>query len=177
MFFAAVVLLACPTMDVIEEVSVSEKAPFPYISGLLSFREGPALLRAFEKLKSIPDCVIFDGQGIAHSRGIGLASHMGLFLDIPTIGCAKKRLVGLHDEVGTEVGDCADLMVDWRIMGAVVRTKKKVKPLYISQGHKMSLRRAVEVALSCCRGYRLTEPARRAHLAVNLIRSEAAISC
>jgi deoxyribonuclease V len=177
MFFAAVVLLACPTMDVIEEVSLTERAPFPYIPGLLTFREGPALLRAFEKLTSVPDCVIFDGQGIAHPRGIGLASHMGLFLDIPTIGCAKKRLIGVHDEVGTEIGDYADLMLDERIMGSVVRTKKKVKPLFVSPGHKIGLRRAVEVVLSCCRGYRLTEPVRRAHLTVNRIRSKATTSC
>jgi deoxyribonuclease V len=177
MFFAVVVLLACPTMDVIDEVSLTERAPFPYIPGLLSFREGPALLRAFEKLKSVPDCAIFDGQGIAHPRGIGLASHMGLFLDIPTIGCAKKRLVGVHDEVGPAVGDYADLMQAGRIVGAVVRTKKKVKPLYISPGHKIGLRRAVEVVLSCCRGYRLTEPVRRAHLTVNRIREKATTSC
>jgi deoxyribonuclease V len=177
MFFAAVILLAYPTMDVVEEVSLTEKAPFPYIPGLLSFREGPALLKAFEKLKNVPDCVIFDGQGIAHPRGIGLASHMGLFLDIPTIGCAKKRLVGVHDEVGVEVGDYADLMLDSLIMGAVLRTKKKVKPLYVSPGHKIGLRRAVDVVLSCCRGYRITEPVRRAHLAVNRIRSKAATPC
>jgi len=177
MFFATVVLLAYPTMDVIEEVLLAERSPFPYIPGLLSFREGPALLKAFEKLVNVPDCVIFDGQGIAHPRGIGLASHMGLFLDIPTIGCAKKRLVGVHDEVGAEVGDCADLTLDGRIMGAVVRTKKKVKPLFVSPGHKIGLRKAIEVVLACCRGYRLTEPVRRAHLAVNRIRSKAATSC
>jgi deoxyribonuclease V len=177
MFFAAVVLLACPTMDVIEEVSLTERAPFPYIPGLLTFREGPALLKAFEKLTSVPDCVIFDGQGIAHPRGIGLASHMGLFLDTPTIGCAKKRLVGIHDEVGAEVGDYADLTLDGGIIGAVVRTKRKVKPLFVSPGYKIGLRRAVEVVLSCCRGYRLAEPVRRAHLAVNRIRSKATTSC
>jgi deoxyribonuclease V len=177
MFFAAVILLAYPTMDVIEETSFAERAPFPYIPGLLSFREGPALLKSFEKLGSVPDCVIFDGQGIAHPRGIGLASHIGLFLDIPTIGCAKKRLVGLHDEVGPAVGDYEDLVLDGRVVGAVVRTKKKVKPLFVSPGHKISLRRAVEVVLSCCKGYRLTEPVRRAHLAVNRIRIEATTSC
>ncbi|MGO9139007.1 MAG: deoxyribonuclease V [Syntrophales bacterium] len=177
MFFAAIALLAYPTMDVMEEISLTERAPFPYIPGLLSFREGPALLKAFEKLTRVPDCVIFDGQGIAHPRGIGLASHMGLFLDIPTIGCAKKRLVGVHDEVGDEAGDYADLMLDGRILGAVVRTKKKVKPLFISPGHKIDLQRAIDVVLSCCRGYRLTEPVRRAHLAVNRIRIEATTSC
>ncbi|HET6460154.1 MAG TPA: deoxyribonuclease V [Syntrophales bacterium] len=177
MFFSAVVLLANPTMDIIEEVSVTERAPFPYIPGLLSFREGPALLKAFEKLTRVPDCVIFDGHGTAHPRGIGLASHMGLFLDIPTIGCAKRRLVGVHGEVGPRVGDYTDLKLDGRIIGAVVRIKKKVNPLFISPGHKIGLRRAVQVALSCCRGYRLTEPVRRAHLAVNRIRSRVATSC
>lgn len=177
MFFSAVVLLAYPTMDIIEEVSVAERAPFPYIPGLLTFREGPALLKAFEKLTSVPDCVIFDGQGTAHPRGIGLASHMGLFLDIPTIGCAKKRLVGVHGKVGPDVGDFADLKLDGRIVGAVVRTREKVKPLFISPGHKIGLRKAIQVALTCCMGYRLTEPVRRAHLAVNRIRSKAATSC
>ena len=177
MFFSAVVVLSYPAMEFIEEVSFAEKAPFPYIPGLLSFREGPALLKSFEKLRLAPDCVIFDGQGIAHPRGIGLASHMGLFLDIPTIGCAKKRLVGVHDEVGPEAGDFANLSIDGRVVGAALRTRKKVKPVFISPGHKISLRKAIQIALSCCRGYRLTEPVRRAHLAVNRLRIKAAISC
>ncbi len=177
MFFSAVILLAYPSMEIIEEVSFTERAPFPYIPGLLSFREGPALLKAFRKLRGVPDCVIFDGQGTAHPRGMGLASHMGLFLDIPTIGCAKKRLIGVHGEVGPEAGNFEDLKLDGRTIGAVVRTKKKVKPLFVSPGHKIGLRRAVQVALSCCRGYRLTEPVRMAHLAVNRIRSKAATSC
>ena len=177
LFFSAVVVLSYPALEIIEEVSFAKRSPFPYIPGLLSFREGPALLKAFEKLRSVPDCVIFDGQGIAHPRGIGLASHMGLFLDIPTIGCAKKKLIGLHDEVGPEVGDFADIILDGRVVGAALRTKKKVKPVFVSPGHKISLRKAVEVALSCSRGYRLTEPVRRAHLAVNRIRLTAATSC
>ncbi len=170
LFFAAVILLEYPTMAVVEEACFTERVLFPYIPGLLSFREGPAVLKAFENLHNIPDVVIFDGQGIAHPRGIGLASHMGLFLDIPAVGCAKKRLVGEYGEVGHEVGDYADLMLNDRVVGAAVRTKKKVKPVFVSPGHKISLRRAVDLVLSCCRGYRLSEPVRMAHLAVNRMR-------
>jgi deoxyribonuclease V len=167
LFFAAVILLGYPSMEVIEEACVTERAPFPYIPGLLSFREGPAVLKAFEMLRNVPDIVIFDGQGIAHPRGIGLASHMGLLLDTPSIGCAKKRLVGVHDAVGHEAGDYADLVLDEEVVGAAVRTKKKVKPVFISPGHKIGTRKACDVVLSCCRGYRLPEPVRKAHLAVN----------
>ena len=170
LFFAAVILLEYPTMAVVEEACFIERVSFPYIPGLLSFREGPAVLKAFENLHNIPDAVIFDGQGIAHPRGIGLASHMGLFLDIPAIGCAKKRLVGEYGEVGHEVGNYANLMLDDQVVGAVVRTKKKVKPIFISPGHKISPRKAMDLVLSCCRGYRLPEPVRMAHLAVNRMR-------
>jgi deoxyribonuclease V len=176
LFFAAVVLLEYPTMKLIEETCFRERVSFPYIPGLLSFREGPAVLKAFENLQSVPDVVIFDGQGIAHPRGIGLASHMGLFLNVPSIGCAKKRLVGSYDEVGQEVGDYSDLILDDQIVGAALRTKKKVKPVFISPGHKISMQRAIDVVLSCCRGYRLPEPVRRAHLAVNKLRTEAVSS-
>lgn len=177
LFFAAVVLLEYPTMKLIEETFFHERVSFPYIPGLLSFREGPAVLKAFERLRNTPDAVIFDGQGIAHPRGIGLASHMGLFLNIPSIGCAKKRLVGSYNEVGQDVGDYSDLILDDQIVGAALRTKKKVKPVFISPGHKIGTRRAIDVVLSCCRGYRLPEPVRRAHLAVNKLRTEAVNSC
>jgi deoxyribonuclease V len=120
--------------------------------------------------------VIFDGQGIAHPRGIGLASHMGLFLGMATIGCAKKRLVGEYSEVGHGVGDHADLMLDDQVIGAAVRTKKKVKPVFISPGHKIGMRKAIDVVLSCCRGYRLPEPVRMAHLLVNRIQLNTIIS-
>jgi deoxyribonuclease V len=157
-------------MEVIEERTVVERASFPYIPGLLSFREGPALLKIFESIQHIPDVVIFDGQGIAHPRGVGMASHMGLFLDMPTIGCAKTRLVGRYGEVGKEVGDYTDLVLDDRIVGSVLRTKKKVKPIFISPGHKIGIRKSADIVLRCCRGYKLPEPIRRAHLVVNEIR-------
>jgi len=172
LLFAAVVLLALPTMDIIEEASSIEEVRFPYIPGLLTFREGPPLLKAFEKLNHNPDAVIFDGQGIAHPRGIGLASHMGLFLDIPTVGCAKTRLIGSYDLVGDRVGDCTALIHNNQSIGAVLRTREKVKPVFVSQGHRIGLQRAVEVVLSCCTRYRLPEPIRRAHLIVNRLRTE-----
>jgi deoxyribonuclease V len=172
LFFAAVVVLKFPSMEIIETSSCSERVTFPYIPGLLTFREGPALTQAFKQLKHSPDVVIFDGHGIAHPRGIGLASHMGLFLDIPTIGCAKKRLTGTHDEPGIDVGNYSFLTRDDRTIGAVVRTKKNVKPVFVSQGNKISLQTAIDIVLSACTGYRLAEPVRRAHLEVNRIRLE-----
>jgi deoxyribonuclease V len=172
LFFAAVVVLKFPSMKIIETSSYSERVTFPYIPGLLTFREGPALIQAFKQLKNAPDVVIFDGHGIAHPRGIGLASHMGLFLDIPTIGCAKKRLTGIHDEPGIDAGNYSFLTRDDCTIGAVVRTKKNVKPVFVSQGHKISLQTAIDIVLSACTGYRLAEPVRRAHLEVNRIRLE-----
>lgn len=172
LFFAAVVLLEYPSLKVLDTVSYSRRVTFPYIPGLLTFREGPPLLTAFERLTRVPDVVIFDGHGIAHPRGIGLASHMGLFLDVPTIGCAKKRLTGIYEEPGTKRGDYTPLTKDSDMIGAVVRTKEKVKPVFISQGHKIGLARAIDITLSCCTRYRLPEPTRRAHLEVNRIRRE-----
>ncbi len=177
LFFAAVVLMEYPSLEVVEEAYFTDRAPYPYIPGLLSFREGPAVLKAFERLHNIPDVVIFDGQGIAHPQGIGLASHMGVLLDVPSIGCAKKRLVGRYDEVGPEAGDYTDLIFKDRVVGAVVRTRKKVKPVFISPGHKIGMQKAIDVVLSCSRGYRIPEPVRMAHLAVNKIRSGAVSSC
>ena len=170
LFFAVVVILDFPTMEIIEQASSSGMVDFPYIPGLLTFREGPMLLEAFQKLSSTPDAIIFDGHGIAHPRGIGLASHMGLFLNIPSIGCAKTRLVGSYNEAGNEPGDFSPLVHNGEIMGAVLRTKKNVKPVFVSQGHKIGLKKAIDITLSCCRGYRLPEPTRKAHLAVNEIR-------
>jgi deoxyribonuclease V len=165
-------VLAYPSLEVIEKIFAAERSSFPYIPGLLSFREGPPLLKAFARLRRAPDLVIFDGQGIAHPRGVGLASHMGLFLDIPTIGCAKTRLCGTYDAVGEAVGTHAALRHDGRVIGAVLRTKERVKPVFVSPGHKIGLARAMEIVLSCGAGYKLPEPVRLAHLAVNRFRRE-----
>jgi len=174
LFYAALVVLTLPGLELVEETSHTERVTFPYIPGLLSFREGPVLLRAFAQLQTRPDVAVFDGQGLAHPRQFGLACHMGLFLDIPTIGCAKTRLTGTADhETGPRPGDYAHLVLDDDIIGAVVRTKKGVKPVYVSQGHRIGLKRSMEIVLASCRGYRLPEPTRQAHLAVNRIREEA----
>jgi deoxyribonuclease V len=170
LFFAAVVLLTYPELETVEERQAVEKAPFPYIPGLLTFREGPALLKAFAGLERKPGLVIFDGQGIAHPRGVGLASHMGLLLDVPTIGCGKRRLVGRHEDVGNRRGDRVPLVFHEQAVGAVVRTRPGVKPVFVSPGHMIGLEESVEVVLNCCRGRRLPEPVRRAHGAVNRLR-------
>lgn len=170
LFFAAVVVLDAETMEVVEQSSSVERVSFPYIPGLLSFREAPVLLKAFEKLRGRPDAVMFDGQGTAHPRRMGLACHMGLFLDIPALGCAKKRLVGEYKEPGIEKGSCSELVHRGERVGAVVRTKDRVKPVFISPGHRIGISRAIETALACCRGYRIPEPTRQAHLLVNRLR-------
>ena len=172
--FAAVILLDAVTLDIIEEATYSGRASIPYIPGLLSFREGPALLRAFEKLRSRPDVILFDGQGIAHPRGFGLAAHMGLILDIPSVGCAKTRLVGTFREPGGRRGQHSPLVCNEKRIGAVLRTKDRVKPVFVSQGHRVSLESAVKIVLQCARRYRIPEPIRRAHILVNRMRLEAA---
>jgi deoxyribonuclease V len=161
----AVVVLSYPELEVVEVETVEDSINFPYVPGLLSFREAPLTLASCEKLSVSPDLVLVDGQGIAHPRRLGLASHLGLFLDTPTIGCAKSRLCGTHAEPGDEPGSYAELRDGDETIGAVLRTKAGVKPLYVSIGHKVDLEAAIYWALQCCRGYRLPEPTRLAHLA------------
>lgn len=170
MFFASVVVFELNTMKRVEAVTASGEVDFPYIPGLLSFRESPILLKAFAKIKSNIDVVILDAQGIAHPRGIGLASHIGLLLDKPSIGCAKTRLIGDYNEMGEDVGCYSHLTVQDKIVGAVLRTRKKVKPVFVSPGHKIDLDSSIDVVLkSSCR-YRLPEPVRQAH---NLVKKTA----
>ena len=165
--YAAVVVIDRASGEVVEEVTARRRAEFPYIPGLLSFRELPSLLEAFAKLRTRPDVIICDGHGIAHPRGFGIASHLGVLLDVPTIGCAKKRLVGEHDEPGPERESCAALRLDGRLIGTVLRTRSNVKPVFISVGHRIGLRPAVRVALETGGGYRLPEPTRLAHVLSN----------
>jgi len=169
-FYASVVVFNLQTMERVEEVTASGKVDFPYIPGLLSFRESPILLKAFAKIKSEPDVIILDAQGIAHPRGIGLASHIGLLLDKSSIGCAKTRLIGEYNEVGGEAGSHSQLTVKDKIVGAVLRTRKNVKPVFISPGHKIDLKTSIALILKSCRGYRLPEPVRQAH---NLVKKTA----
>ena len=162
---ASVVLLNYPDLEIVETQTASGNLEFPYIPGLLSFRELPLTIAACEKLSITPDLVIADGQGIAHPRRIGLASHLGIIMDIPTIGCAKSRLCGSHNEPANEPGNYTDLVDRDEIIGAVLRTKHGVKPVYVSIGHKISLDTAISWIINCCRGYRLPQPTRLAHLA------------
>jgi deoxyribonuclease V len=161
----AVVVLAYPEMTVVESRVVEQKVDFPYIPGLLSFREAPLILAACEKLNHSPDLILVDGQGIAHPRRLGLASHVGLLLDLPTIGCAKSLLCGTHGPVGDEAGSYAEITDSGEVIGAALRTKKGVRPLYVSVGHEVDLAAAVAWVMRCCRGYRMPEPTRLAHLA------------
>ncbi|HUO50088.1 MAG TPA: endonuclease V [Candidatus Paceibacterota bacterium] len=167
-FFAAVVVLAYPSLEEVEQVFARGVATFPYVPGYLSFRELPTLLAAFEKLKTKPDVIMADGQGIAHPRRLGLASHLGLALDIPTFGCAKSMLYGeVHNEGGMSyLYDPKDRTK----IGALVHTKKNTKPVVISPGHLISLEDSVRIAQGCVRGYRIPEPTRRAHELVNAFR-------
>jgi deoxyribonuclease V len=161
----ATVVLNYPELRLVETKVVSGKLDFPYIPGLLSFREAPLTLAACEKLSLTPDLFLVDGQGIAHPRRFGLASHLGLFLDTPTIGCAKSLLCGRHKEPGEEPGSYAEVVDGDEIIGVALRTKPGAKPVYVSIGHKVDLETAIYWVLGCCRGYRLPEPCRLAHLA------------
>ncbi len=162
--FAAVVVQEYPSGQEVFSRTERGAATFPYIPGLLSFREIPLLLCIFEELPLAPDVVILDGQGMAHPRGFGLACHVGLFLDIPSIGCAKSRLVGEHDQPKATRGASCPLVYHGKTVGAVVRTKDNVRPVFVSPGHKVDMDSAVRVVVETCRGYRLPEPTRVAHL-------------
>jgi deoxyribonuclease V len=161
----AVVVLSYPELEVAEVQTVEDKIDFPYVPGLLSFREAPITLAACEKLEITPDLFLVDGQGIAHPRRLGLASHLGLFLDRPTIGCAKSRLCGSHGTPAEVAGSYAELKDKDEVVGAVLRTKAGTNPIYVSIGHRVDLEGAINWAMQCCRGYRLPEPTRLAHLA------------
>ncbi len=170
-FHAAVVVLDCHSMSILETATASGEVTFPYIPGLLSFRELPILLQAFRKLSVPPDLILADAQGVAHPRRLGLASHLGLWLGLPTVGCAKSRLCGEAAVPEGEKGSWTPLYDDGEVVGRLLRTKARVRPLYISAGHKIDLQSAAEVVLHCCRGYRLPEPTRQAHLLSNRVRT------
>ena len=171
--FAAIVVLQLPHLQEVDTVGTSAVVPFPYVPGLLSFRECPAVLRAWEKLRVIPDCIMCDGQGIAHPRRFGIASHLGVWLDIPAIGCAKSLLVGTYEEPGVKRGSFLPLVHRKEQVGVILRTKDNTGPVFVSQGNKISLRQAIEIVLACGTKYRIPEPTRRAHLVVNALRRRA----
>lgn len=161
----AVVVLKYPELELVETKIVNGELDFPYVPGLLSFRESPLTLAACERLTITPDLILVDGQGIAHPRRMGLASHLGLFLDIPTVGCAKSLLCGSYEAPGTEPGSYTEVVDSGEVIAAALRTRQGVKPVYVSIGHKVDLQTAIQWVLNCCRGYRLPEPTRLAHLA------------
>ena len=169
--YAGVIVLDYTTLAVVERQALVSTTDFPYIPGLLSFREAPALLQVFARLETAPDVVVFDGQGIAHPRGLGIASHMGLLLDVPTIGCAKSRLTGRYEEPLPHRGAHTPLYGSkGQVLGAVLGTKDHTKPVFVSVGHKMALSQALDILLHCHRGYRIPEPTRLADQYVGSVR-------
>ena len=161
---AALVLYTYPDLTLIEQHTHSAPLRMPYIPGLLSFRELPVMLQVFEKIRQLPDLILVDGMGIAHPRHIGIASHLGLWLNIPTIGCGKSRLIGSYDKnkLGNTAGSHVPLLYKKEVIGAVVRTRTGVHPLFISPGHLITIEASVDYVLACTRGYRLPEPVRQA---------------
>jgi deoxyribonuclease V len=174
--WAGVVVLSYPELSRLEQKWIRGKATFPYIPGLLSFREIPLLLKALERVERDPELIFCDGQGIAHPRGLGIASHLGLLVNKPSIGCAKSRLIGDFSGVGNEKGDYTLLRAGGEVIGAVLRTRTGVKPLFVSPGNGITLEKSIRLTLSCCLKYRIPEPIRQAHLLVNRIRREEGLS-
>jgi deoxyribonuclease V len=163
---AGIVVLHYPDLTIIEEVIISEPITFPYIPGYLSFREAPALLKLIKGYQNPIDLFIFDGHGIAHPRNLGIAAHIGVLIDKPSIGCAKKKLVGTYEIPDEQKGSQTDLIYKGRVIGRVLRSREKVKPIFVSVGHAVNLDDSVDFVLNCCSKYRLPEPTRLADIAV-----------
>jgi deoxyribonuclease V len=168
--YTGIVVLSFPELEIIESVGIRSVAKFPYVPGLLSFRETPSLLEAWERLEAKPDVLMLDGQGMAHPRRFGFACHVGVLLDLPTIGCAKSILVGEHGELDPAAGSQTPLIDRGEQVGVALRTKKNVTPVYVSTGHLIDLASAVDLVLKSAPKYRQPEPTRQAHLLVNRIR-------
>jgi deoxyribonuclease V len=170
--YGGVIAYRFPSLEEIERKGVIRPVSFPYVPGLLAFREAPILLEAFASLKTEPDLVVFDGQGIAHFRRMGIATHMGIVLNKPTIGCAKSRLIGCYAEPGEDVGSRSPLIDGEETVGIVLRTRKRVRPIFVSPGTKISLATSIEVVLQCVDGYRIPKPTREADRYVALLKKE-----
>jgi deoxyribonuclease V len=174
--FALVVVLRASDWSVVEVQGAVREMLFPYVPGLLSFREAPVLLEAFARVKSRPDVVMIDGQGIAHPRRMGIAAHVGLWLDVPCMGCAKSRLYGKYKEPGPKPGDLSPLTgAGGDVIGSALRTRKNASPVFVSAGHRIDLPSSLRLVLQSCRGYRLPEPTRQAHRLVNEYRRSGAV--
>ncbi|MCK4967163.1 deoxyribonuclease V, partial [bacterium] len=172
MLFAAAIILTYPDLAVVEEQTAVMESTFPYVPGLLSFREIPALIKAFDKVKNIPDVVICDGHGSAHPRGFGLACHLGVILELPTIGSAKTILCGKYTEPGKERESYSEIINKGKNIGTALRTRRNVNPVFVSQGYKIGIDFAREVILTCSPRFRIPEPIRKAHTLVNRVRKE-----
>src|SRR5215203_3355356 len=170
MAYATVVVLDFPGLSLVEVQGFETPLRFPYVPGLLSFRELPSVVGALERVQTEVDALILDAQGIAHPRRMGLASHLGIFLDVPTVGCAKSLLVGSFEEPGREKGSATDLVHRGEVVGRVVRTRDGVSPVFVSVGNRIDLMSAVDLVLACCTKYRLPETTRQAHNAANRLR-------
>ena len=170
MAYATVVVLEFPGLAVVEVRGFEARLPFPYVPGLLSFRELPAVLGALERVASPVDVIVADAHGLAHPRRLGLASHLGLFVDVPCVGCAKSRLVGEYEEPGVEKGSVSDLTHRGEVVGRVLRTRKDVSPVFVSVGNGIDLDGSMELVLALSPKYRLPETTRRAHEAANKLR-------
>ncbi len=168
--WAAAVVIKLPQFDIVERSFAVSTVNLPYVPGLLSFRELPVILEALKKLQTVPDLIICDGQGLAHPRFFGLACHLGLWVNLPTVGCAKSRLIGKAPDPGINAGDYELLEYKDRTVGLILRTRTRVKPVYVSPGHLIDVDGSRRVIMSCCNGRRLPEPTRLAHLAVNSYR-------
>lgn len=168
--FAGIVVLALPSLDVVEETGVQARVDFPYVPGLLSFREAPPLLAAWDKLRTVPDALMLDGQGLAHPRRFGIACHVGVLTGIPAFGCAKSVLVGSYQEPGQARGMWTPLQHKSEVIGAALRTKPKTRPVYVSPGHRIDLNDSIRLTLEATGRYRQPEPTRLAHHFVNAMR-------
>lgn len=176
--FCAILVLEFPSLRVIEERCVAGEIAFPYVPGLLSFREGPLIMKAYNMLDKKPGCIMCDGQGIAHPRRLGIASHMGLVLGVPSIGCAKSRLFGRHEEPGPERGAKSFLSDDKGVpVGLVLRTRKGVKPVFVSPGHRVGIEEAGDIVMACAGRYRVPEPTRLADIRVENYKREYLRTC
>jgi deoxyribonuclease V len=168
--FAGVIVYRFPGLEKVERRMARRKLRFPYVPGLLSFRESPVLLAAFHLLRTEPDVILVDGHGLAHPRRFGIACHLGLLLDKPAIGCAKSLLVGEHPEPGSQAGSTALLTLEGEPVGVVLRTRDRVRPIYVTQGHRVSLATAVEIVKGCLDGFRIPKPTREADHYVRTLR-------
>lgn len=168
--YAGVVMLQLPELVEITHSTAITRVHFPYIPGLLSFRESPAVLEAWENLTVVPHVLMIDGQGLAHPRRFGIASHLGLLLDLPTIGCAKSLLIGKFEDPPPKTGSYSALIDKEETIGVALRTEDKVSPVFVSVGHRITLDDAIRVVMQCTKGYHIPEPTRQAHLLVNALR-------